>query len=517
MPKKNIEEILSDLYTSDPSLKQHDATLRQLVMDLMEVKPDTKFDETFRQDLRRKLMSMAQAHQVRKHNPLTSIFMKKFQLAGAGVAFVALLAVSVWYLGGVKNQSGSLTSMLSKPKITRAGDNAFGALSNVQVAIGRGGGGSGQETMSAAPSADSSVNSSGTPDSKMIAPYEPINFKYIYKGDELVLSDEKVDVLKRVKNDSNSNLSDFVNRISLGLIDMNSFSNSQLQSFNFVEDKDLGYMVNVSLTEGSININENWSKWAAFTNSCAVLDSRMSTMPCEPKKIDISQVPADGVLISATNNFLDSHSIPRANYGEPFVNSDWRTQYERATDKSLIWIPDVISVVYPLVIDGEQIYDESGSVMGLNVTVRYTPEVKVSSVWELTTQNYQSSSYEAETNVDRIMKLVSNGGFRSYYYNDPNARTVNLELGTPHVSLVKLWNYDNAKGISEELLVPALVFPVTNEPKVDAYQWYRKNVVVPLVKEILDSDQTGGDPVRIMPAGTGATEPATMAVPPVKI
>lgn len=507
-----LDKILADLYQSDPSLQQHDAVLRKLVVELLEVKPETHFDENFRQELRRKLMALAETQESKPS--LTSLFMKRFQLAGAGVALVALVIASAWYFNDLKNPASNLTSMFSGPKITRAEDNAFGSLSNLQEnnrnqSGGGGMGGSGNNpvpTMASDSSSESGIGM-GTPGSdKMIAPEQAVNFKYVYKGEELTLIQDKVDVLKRQKNAGSTGLGDFVSRISMGLIDVNSFNNTQLQTVTFAEDRDNGYIVNLSMSEGTVNINENWSKWPSLTMpACAVpLSSREMACP-QPRRIQLSEVPADQVLIGAANDFLDNHSISRAAYGQPLVNNDWRVQYESTADKSNFWIPEMVNVIYPLTIDGQQIHDEGGNLTGMNVAVRFTPEVRVSGVWELTTQNYQSSSYQGETNVSRIMGLVEKGGFRNYYYADPNAtKTVEIELGTPEVSYVKLWNYSN--GANEELLVPALIFPVTKEPEdAGPYYWYRKNIVIPLVKEILDNENN--DPVRIMPA-TSATEPA---------
>ncbi|MBX4187545.1 MAG: hypothetical protein KW793_00195 [Candidatus Doudnabacteria bacterium] len=513
---QRIESILAELYESDPTLKQHDAVLRTMVIELMEIKPDTQFNEQFKQDLKRKLLSLSEIQEEEINKPsLTNNFMKRFQLAGVGIAVVALLAVSAWYLSGVnRNSISNFSAMVSQPNIIKTGSNAFGSLAMLQSS-GRGMGGGGGGNNSSSESSTLAPNVSTSTDQKLIAQENPINFKYVYTGDELTLVQENVDVLKRIKNEPNNNLSDIISRMSLGLINLNSFGNTQLQNFSFAEDKDLGYMVNVSLSEGSININENWPKWELFSSSCPMpVDTRMA---CEPRKIDISKIPADQVLIDAANSFLDQHDITRQAYGEPMVNNDWRVQYEKLspTERANYWIPEVMNVVYPLNLEGQPVFDESGNPNGMNVSVRVAPEVKVSSIWELTTQNYQSSSYTAENDVQRIMKIVSAGGFRNYMYSDPKGTEVTIELGTPTVSMVKLWNYkDNT---NEELLVPALIFPVTKEPTgVGPYYWYRKNVVVPLVKEILDNENSDG-PIRIMPAGGGATEPAVVDPVPMKM
>lgn len=492
-----IDQILSELYESDPSLRQHDAVLRKVVSELMTLKPNTQLDENFRVELRRRLMQIAET-QPQKLSLIN--FMKKFQLIGASVALVALVAVSTWYLNGLNSPTNSLTSMLSGgPKITQAGQNAFGTLANLtQGGRGQGGGGNGNESLTMAQnpvSADSTTPSDVgmADDAKLIAPAS--NLRYVYKGEELSLVMEQVDVLKRIKNEGSSNLSDFINRISFGLINLNSFDNAKLQNFTFAEDKEFGYMVNVMLNEGTINIYENWEKWQALYTPCGgaeTMSTRDSSEMCVPqKRIDISEVPADDVVINAANSFLDKYGIARSNYGSPIINKDWFRAYESSPDKANYWIPETLNVIYPLQLNGQSVYDESGNPNGLNVSVRYSPQLRVSNVYELTTQNYQSSSYQAETDVNRIMALVEKGGFRNYYYMDANAKTVDVELGTPEVSYVKLWNYSN--NVSEELLVPALIFPVTKHPEItEPYYWPRNNVVIPLVKEILDNENNGG-------------------------
>jgi len=369
--------------------------------------------------------------------------------------------------------------MLSGPRITPAGDNAFGSLQNIQSG-GRGGGGGGSESVAMGMGGSGGGAPSPTDaDSRLIAP-EAVTYKYVYRGEELSITEERQNVLKRLKDDSNSDLGNFINRITLGLLDLNSFSNTKLQSFSFFEDLNRGYNINVSLTEGTVNINEYWPKWQGDYQN--------------PPQLQIGQIPPDEQIIAAADAFIAQHGIPREVYGEPFVNNDWRLYYERTPDKTQYYIPNTMSVVYPLVINGQTVYDESGNKNGMVVAVR-VPDNVVSGVWELTTQNYQSSAYAAETSVERILGLAEKGGFRNYYYADAGSREVEVELGTPTVSMVKLWKYDG--GMGEELLVPSLIFPVTKEP-ADAPYWYRKAVIVPLVKDILDNEIP--DPVRILPA-----------------
>ncbi|PIR56802.1 MAG: hypothetical protein COU72_04315, partial [Parcubacteria group bacterium CG10_big_fil_rev_8_21_14_0_10_41_35] len=59
----------------------------------------------------------------------------------------------------------------------------------------------------------------------------------------------------------------------------------------------------------------------------------------------------------------------------------------------------------------------------------------------------------------------------------------NIELGTPEYVLIQLYNYQDNK--SNELLVPALRFPIVKNLENDQYYW-RTSVVVPLAKELMN-------------------------------
>jgi hypothetical protein len=70
-----------------------------------------------------------------------------------------------------------------------------------------------------------------------------------------------------------------------------------------------------------------------------------------------------------------------------------------------------------------------------------------------------------------------------------NFETVELELGTPALSYEHFWRYES-NGQSSEFLVPALVFPIKNNPATGYYG--RNNVVVPLIKDFQNQNSGGG-------------------------
>ena len=153
------------------------------------------------------------------------------------------------------------------------------------------------------------------------------------------------------------------------------------------------------------------------------------------------------------------------------------------------YLPESISVIYPMKIDGKSVADSGGNKYGLrvNANLRYK---QVDGLWGLTSQNYESSDYETETNVDRILKIAAKGGMNQV--GNPDAANVpEIELGTPETGLAIYYQYNN--GANTELYVPALIFPVTKIPE-NTY-FYGSRVIVPLTKELLSQYEDGNQPI----------------------
>jgi hypothetical protein len=502
--EKHIQQILNDIYQFEPSLKSREQELVGIIQEILMLKPETKFDESFRQQLRARLMNRI-AHTEPKRSWFDAIInatnMKRLNYGLGVIAVLAILVASTVY---INDQNGNNISFFSPGvKITKAGEHAFGELNNVSTAAGRGGQGGGGNTALSS-DAGTQAPAAGSAESR-IAPgfgggsadiYVPTNYKYIYKGEPVNLTQTKFEVLKKQKGD-NFSMQGLINSLNLGLINLNSFGNAKLQNATFMQDGPDGYYITVDTLNGSISLSGAWPQPLAVDSSHACAkDSDALRAECSVpyNPIKITDIPADEELISIANQFVSQHNISLAAYGAPEVMDDFRQQYELAKDKSLVYLPDMVNVVYPLMLDGQAVYDESGNKSGLMIGVNIRNK-KVVSVWDLSIHNYQSSEYDAETNSDRIMRLVSQGGL--YGYVDPNAqKTVEIELGEPRIEFVKMWNYSN--NMSEELLVPSLIFPVLEQPQGEPY-FYRKAVVIPLIKQILDRYPDAGGPIRILP------------------
>jgi len=140
----------------------------------------------------------------------------------------------------------------------------------------------------------------------------------------------------------------------------------------------------------------------------------------------------------------------------------------------------------------------------MNINIR---TMKAAGLYGLETQNYQSSNYAAETDKDRIMKFALQGDlWPQGIYTDESfqVKEVEVRLGTPKIEYMRYWRY--ADNQNDELFVPAMVFPIIEKIPADD-SLYKDAVVIPLVREILDS-VTAEQNIVPTPMPLNQTEPA---------
>ncbi len=492
-----ISNILKDLYGLDPEFQKHEQRLKVLLEQLLEQKPDIHIDAAFAMELKRKLLAKASMLESEYFQGLEKrfSFMKKLNFALAALVFVVGAAFGGFYYtrqGTEKNMAGQQL-FSSNVALNNLSDNAFGRLITKEARTGGGGNEAGGLALAGT---DAGSEKAGDFSGKMSMPVMPITqYTYVYKGEEIKIQEQPMDVLRRVKGISGStNAASIFKQLNLGVLNPASFPGAKLSSLTVNQDQKYGYSITVNLDEGAVYINQNWEQWDMPESSCRDEACVLAT------RLKFSDMPGNEEIIAIGDKFLKDHNISRSAYGEPFVQEGWSEQYAYTEEKSIMYAPDVVNVIYPLVIDGAAVYDESGNKTGLMVTVNLRFK-KVASVGELTSNRFEASRYETETNVERLLKLAEQGGWRNGFgYPMPLAknetaspRLETVELGTPENSYVKIWQYKEGK--NNELLVPALVFPIVKKP-VGGY-FYQTSVVVPLIKEILDEQALGG-PVRIM-------------------
>ncbi len=521
MQEKNINNILKEVYLLDPSLKEHEDMLMRIISDILKAKPDTQFDKEWAQSLRKQILAQ---------QPTSVSFfervqhsMKQFQSIytyGGAVAVVAIIAV----LGVMATQqySPTTTSLTQNTQVQSVSANAFGSLiaqdgkgvaleSSTEEMVMADTASDDADAKVAAPTQNLAVatqpavgfGGGGGGVSEMLIYPNPYTYTYTYTGDDVSLVDEQLTVYRRnTKNSGSGSLAQQVQSLNLGFANLKTFSATDIQNISFVEDKDFGYSVNLNFTDGSMSISENYQRWSYPARDCR-------DQACFDRyRVSIGDIPDDATIIRMAQSFLDERGIATDTYGEPEVINDWRRGYELAANKADYYIPETLQVRYPFMVNGEIVYEQSGNTAGMMVNVNIQLN-RVSGVWNLRAQVYDASAYTAVTDFDRVKKIAERGGIYGPIYayrEDGRSTQETLNLGTPDQILMQTWNYQN--GQQNELLVPALRFPVLNQPS-DRY-FSRDAVVVPLAEELIQQYEQQEQPNVPLPLEEPTIDPAVL-------
>jgi len=525
MPKltpKDISGLLEELYASDPLLRDREADLKRLIQTLAAAKPNAVVDATFIQTLRKTLAEKAKTLSVQRTPSmkisLPTIHSSRFWPAlGFTVSGVAVGMMAMLY---VTQDMGISSTLRMKPVVTqnentdfatrervlsieRIANGAFGQLAvsagvtqemGVAPSSGMGGNAVSYEARSLAmpvaasetpvPRADGAVTSGvASPDMKMIAPYPMVQVDYEYAGETLDLTDTSLDVLKRSPGSfSGGSLASALRGLNLGVADLSSFGNASVGDISIYQNEPYGYQIYVSPRSGTISIDQNWDQWKDAYPTC------QDDQCWRASQLKRSDVPSDQELVQIADAFIAQHRIDRSVYGAGEVDKSWE-QYA-SNENGEVYIPDVMQVTYPLMIDGKTVYQNGGAKMGIVVGINLRVK-KVSSVYNLQQLSFEASAYDAETNADTILAEAKKGGLSSpirYMQENVETKTVKAELGTPMKALVQIYQYKDNQ--SFELYVPALIFPVTKAPDVSSGAWAPSAVIVPLVKGIVQDMPT---------------------------
>lgn len=480
----DIKKLLEELYAIDPSLRAREAELKPVVAKLLADKPEVHLDHTFLEQLKQTLLTKP----FRMSEPTKTMWPRLALFAG-GFAVLAIV-VTVTRNPSMSVQSSTVRSLSANAFGSLNGPTSPGSQSSSETVASpaptalRAGGGA--PMMAAA--TDAAVTnvgyavggSTGSVGKMMIAPAPYVQYKLVYKGEPLTLGDETVKVYRRVQPTSGqTKLAGALGAIRFGGLDLGSFGSADVTSFELVDGSDEGYIINVNVRDGVININQNWQTWYPCANGICP----------ERAPLSASDVPSNEKLVDIANAFLQKHGLDTAVYGKPEVeNTNYGRPMPMTKELSVVsspaYINDSVVVMYPVKVDNQEAVDTGGTKTGLRVTIDLRKQ-KVSSVWPIQDSQFESSAYAAVTDAKSVIAIAERNG---YWYNDPAAKVKEISLGTPTRVLVQHYVYNGMTSL--ELYVPALAFPVMNAPE----GYYQKTIIVPLAKELLEQQYGGGVP-----------------------
>ncbi len=482
---KEIKNILADLYKLDRGLSQHEPELIKIIKELLASRPDSGFSQEFKDNLKTEIMKRAE--EIKASNPQRAPILPlvaRFSYGLIGAAVMLMIVVPAIYLSNnaptsILNISQSL-GFGSSPELKQLAQNAFGRLSGSQDQITAN---TGTDMMLARSqnngmdAVEAGFGDGGMSTIGMIAP-DYYNYQFSYVGDDFTIDESEMDVFKRYTSDNvQTKLAQLVKSVNLGFINISSLSKAKIQNLYIVEDKEGGYAVALGLNDETASININYNQLYTV----------------EPDSLPPSDIPSDEEIIKESNGLLARFGVNLQNYDQPTVDRSWKLYYDQQGRGEDIarYIPEIMEVIYPIIISGKTVYDEGGNPSGPRVSVNIRSG-QANGAWGISSNNYQSSKYAVEQDPVKILAVALNGGYRRYYYDQSGGQTINVELGTPKLSLTAVYNYQGET--YEQLLVPALVFPVVNN--ADQTEFYQQNIVVPLVKDLLDQNDDG---VKVMP------------------
>ncbi len=418
-------------------------------------------------------------------------FIQEFTRALVITAIIILLTISFVIVNGQKkatsvgynssNLAKSYLSILEEVNIINRGQSFFGNLNSSNIsssnskeisltqnsAVGQGG----IETINA------SVN-----DKMISSEYRNIKYSYVYTGDDFSLFPSDVNVYRRLTPDLSHELSDTITDKKISFFDLKKFSDLGINNMTVFEDKDYGYSLYLGLADSSFSIYKNWEKWPGYNNA---VNCDSAGACYQENSLTIEEVTNDEEILNISNQFLSDYEINLDNYGPGEVQKSWLKNY--LLKSSYQYIPETITVIYPLKISGAAVYEEYGNKTGLTVEVDMR-EKKVSGVYNLMYQYFESSTYSTEADKEAIISLAEQGGlYNNYYYADgENIDEMEVNLGQPTLGLVRVWQYNEKDGKNYELYVPAYIFPILS---ADSYpSLYKENIVVPAVKDFFDTE-----------------------------
>jgi hypothetical protein len=472
----HLDRLVEEILEIDPALQAKETEVRRVVEHMLALQKDIEPNPFFIAKLRQTLREQEK----RQHNSLDSLFsffMNNKQVLGVSLgAFVIALGVGSYYLAGTPN---SLGTPRQQPLAMQAlGAEAFGSLVSPAVTglppesartmmvqkTGAGGGSGGDVAL----------------DAKMIAP-NLVEYTYVYEGDESFIPEnmEELTVFLRNKNTRADGQGIFAlaNRF-FPTINLTPLANARVQNVSLVQDVKEGYGVYIDFDEARVSVNPNYIKWYG-ADVCG-------GTPCNEQMLTVHDIPADDQLIRLANAFLNEYDVYMAQYGAPMIDTSWKTNVN--TDGTYSYIPDTISVIYPLILGGHQIVEGYGTQpFGLRVNVDLRRD-KVQGMWNLLGGSYAESKYPLETDVARIKKFALSGGYLRgpIFYDNINTEISKktVKLGTPTVVYQQQTVYSEKDQTSRELYVPSLSFPVMNMSDLEPYM--SSAVIVPLPKELLD-------------------------------
>ena len=399
------------------------------------------------------------------------------------IALVALALITSLIAPLIKRQANTNSVGSANQTIEQLAAHSFGDLStSVSSSISRTNAQAGEVATLPTVATDKMI----AKPAELIAPDGISGYTYSYAG-TLPAIPATSEVVKRLTSSTGFDAASIAGDFGFGLINLSSFQKLGIQQISFSQSTSDGYVISIDGLNGTVSL---YQSTMALSKDTAI---RCLGTTCETNQaLPPVTVPADSTLTSLTNLFLQNHGISRSSYGSPEVIKN-TNEIQPALEGVSSYVSDYSNIVYPLLINGKNVYSASGDLMGMQATVNIRT-MQVTAVYNILLQKFQTSQYGNETNIESLKKIITQGGVYDMIAQTEGTPT-DVQLDAPVSAYVQLARY--ADSAYDELYVPALVFKVS-EGQTKAPTW-KQRVVVPLVKELLQTNVSSGS------SGSGST------------
>lgn len=457
----SVDDYIQELIDHDPSLLQRQDEARKIVADIIQQRPQTTLSSTHFDHVRTLLMQqpLPSTHQSFRWLPLA-----------LAVPVMAVLVIVVW---PTIRPSKNVVST-SGVNIQLAGSNAFGLLAGVSTSSIR----TSNVNQPAAQDVQTSTAAGADASAKLGSIDGEYRFPvFTYAADTAIPQRQ---VLQRVKT-----LSGVVEGIGSagGLLDLKTFSDVRTDNITWSQQTADGYTISVDVRQGVISLYRNAG------------DVRIAT-PERAVSAAVGDVTEEQAVTIAAD-FLQRHHIDISGLGQPVVQQSVSGFMLDMPATQELAPTAYTTVVYPWVIDGVSVYDESGALFGLQVVVEGSSRT-VSSVMNIMQRSFVASSYDQSITMTDIRSYLGRGG---WMWSSPIATgqaTTAYALEAPtSVYMISRYQLD---GGQDDLLVPALRFPVA---AADQQKIGRSAVIVPVIRDLISptsTSSTGDGSVGTQPA-----------------
>lgn len=497
--KKEIREILNELYELDSSLKKDEKKLVSIIEKMLLSKPKIKIDDGFKNELKQEVLRQASKN---------SIFIKKdifkYLWVFASWAFALALVVNIYpnLVNNTKVENINIASLRTSRDIENTSDK--NTIINFKTKIEKV---SDENLFWDLVFNESEQNEKSswiwawgwiwwgwlwiaaeTSSAKIwimqLDPdYKPNLYLYNISSDiELPEIPEKMYVYKKTNESIESWDINFWDLINTDIIDISKLRNLNVSNINLSENISKWYNVNFSFKEWVINIFRNYNSWPEINYS-------------DLKQLTLSDIPSDEKILWVVNKFIEKYNIDVSLYSDPIVDDTYSNRYISSIREENLYISDVFGVTFPLELDWVWVYEYYGNKYWLNASVNIR-DMAVSNFWVIEKLKFQWSEYDLETSREKIEEIALNWNYSNKYLRESwNYNEVNVDLWNPKLVYLRKYIYNEEERKSEEFFIPWILFEVLTKQDLEKWIYPWNYVWVPLVWKFVDNN----DSATIMP------------------